>query len=77
MGWWVVVQLVVAVALAVVSYALTPKPKKQKPPATQDMDEPTAEAGRPIPVVFGTVNITSPNVLYYTDKNKRSYEVKA
>jgi len=77
MPWWWLIQLVVAVALAVIAYALAPKPKKQKPPATKDLDNPTADAGRPIPVVFGSINVTGPNVLWYGDKGKREYEVKA
>lgn len=76
MPFWWLIQLVVAVALAVISYALAPKPKKQKPPATRDLDDPTAEAGRPIPVVFGTINVKSGNILYFTDKGKREYEVR-
>ena len=75
MPWWWVIQLVVAVALAVISYALAPKPKKQQPPATKDLDDPTADAGRPIPVVFGSIYVTGPNVIWFGDKGKREYEV--
>ncbi len=77
MPWWWLIQLVIAIALAVISYALAPKPKKQKPPASQDQEDPTSEAGRPIPVVFGTMNVTGVNVLYFADKGKREYLVKA
>ena len=77
MPWWWLIQLVVAVALAVIAYALTPKPKKGKPAATKDLDNPTAEAGRPIPVVFGSINVKGVNVLWYGDKGKKEYEVKA
>lgn len=76
MPFWFLVQLVVAVALAVIAYALAPKPKKQKPAATRDLDDPTAEAGRPIPVVFGTINVKGSNILYFSDKGKREYEVR-
>lgn len=58
-------------ALLVVSYfistALAPKPPKPKPAALEDFDIPVAEQGRPVPVVFGTVLITGPNVLWYGD----------
>ena len=76
MPFWFLIQLVVAVALAVIAYALAPKPKKQKPPATRDLDDPTSEAGRPIPVVFGTINVKGNNILFFTDKGKVEYEVR-
>jgi len=77
MPWWWLIQLVVAVALAVIAYALAPKPKKVKPAATKDLDNPTADAGRPIPVVFGSINVSGVNVLWFGDKHKREYEVNA
>lgn len=66
-------QLIVAIVMLVVSYLLTPKPKTQRPTFTmQDGDTPTAEAGKPLPVVFGTVTVKSLNVLWYGEKG--SYE---
>lgn len=65
MGYWV--YLAVLVVAAIVSYALAPKPPTPKPPALEDFDIPTAEQGRPIPVVFGTVTVTGPNVVWYGD----------
>jgi uncharacterized protein YbaP (TraB family) len=75
MAFWF--QLLIGLALAVVSYLLAPKPKKHKPEAAQEMDEPTAEAGKPIPVVFGTISVKSPNVLHFSDKSQNTYKVKA
>lgn len=71
------IQLVVAVVLAIVSYALAPRPKRSKPPATTDLQDPVAEAGKPIQVVFGTINVKGPNILHTTDKRYRTYEVDA
>ncbi|WP_288959812.1 hypothetical protein [uncultured Sulfitobacter sp.] len=71
------VQLAIAVVLAVLSYVLTPKPKRVKPEAAKDLEDPTAEAGRPIPVVFGTVTVTGPNILWYGEKSTKTYEVDA
>lgn len=51
------------------SVALAPKAPQPKPAALEDFDVPVAEAGRPIPVVFGTVTLTGPNVLWYGDPN--------
>ena len=70
------IQLVVALVLAVISYMLAPKPKQPTPAAASDMDDPTAEAGIPIPVVFGTVTIKSPNCLYFGDKRINTYKVE-
>ena len=60
--------LVIALAITVVAYILMPKPKTPPPPAVTDMDNPTAEAGRPIPVVFGTLTVKGTNILWYGDK---------
>ena len=69
------VLLAIAVALLVISYALMPKPKQPKP-QTQDMDSPTAEAGREVPVIFGTITVKATNILDFTDKSIKTYEVK-
>lgn len=68
--------LFVSVALSIVSYLLQPKPKKAQPERTKDLETPTADRGRPIPVVFGTVNITGANVIYHTARGKERYEVE-
>lgn len=53
---------------AAISWALAPKPPPGTPPATLDQfDAPTAAEGKPIPVVFGTVLIKAPNVVWYGD----------
>lgn len=62
-----VFQLALLVISYFVSAALAPKPPKPKPAALEDFDIPVAEQGRPVPVVFGTVLITGPNVLWYGD----------
>lgn len=59
--------IAILVVAALVATALAPKPPQPKPPSLQDFDVPVAEVGRPIPVVFGTVLITGPNVLWYGD----------
>lgn len=66
MAWvWFAVYLTVAV----VAYAMVPKPKTQtQPPAgLGDFKVPTAEEGREIPVLFGTRDIDAPNVVWYGD----------
>lgn len=68
-------QFIAALVMLVVSYIITPKPKKQKPPAAQDMEDPKAEAGKPIKVVFGTMTVKGGNILWYGDKSKDEVDV--
>ncbi len=77
MVWNFVVNLLIAVALNVVAYLISPKTKTPKPAAASDPEAPTSEAGRPIPWVFGEMFIRSPNVLGQFDKTTRQYQVKA
>lgn len=62
--WWYVSVFIVAL---VVSYAMTPKPQSQPPAGLGDIKAPTAEEGREIPVLFGTRDLESPNVVWYGD----------
>lgn len=62
------VQLAIGVGLQVLGYLLMPKPKQEKPPSVDDLQEPTAEAGRPIPKVFGSVTLKGLNILWFGDK---------
>lgn len=64
MGW---VWLAVFVVALVVSYAAMPKPQSSPPAGLGDFKVPTAEEGREIPVLFGTRDVTSPNVVWYGD----------
>lgn len=76
---WIIPYLIyflIAVVVAVAAYMLAPKPKQPNTPAS-DLNAPTVSAGRPIPVVFGTLTVKSPNVLWYGDKFVREYKVKA
>ncbi|HLV16937.1 MAG TPA: hypothetical protein VKY70_05685 [Pseudomonas sp.] len=61
------ISLAVSVALSLIAYALMPRPKRTTPDMARDMEMPTSEAGRPIPVVFGEGTVKSPNCLWYGD----------
>jgi predicted phage tail protein len=74
-AWFV--WLLVAIAFQVVAFLLAPKPKKQQPPETKDLDNPVAERGKPVPVVFGTLTVKGLNVLWYGDKQFVKYKVTA
>jgi hypothetical protein len=59
------IQVAIMVAL---SLLLAPKPKQPKKPlpiGLEQFDIPTAEEGRPIPVLFGKRYIQAPNVVWY------------
>lgn len=71
--WGYVIVLIISV---VVSYALAPKPPQPPKPSLEDFDFPTAEEGRPIPVVFGTAWISGPNILWYGDLDTEAIRVK-
>lgn len=61
------VQIVVALVMMVLAYALQPKPPSPSPAGLADVQAPTAEIGIPIPWIFGTVKLLAPNVLWYGD----------
>lgn len=64
MAW---VYAIVFVVALVASYAMMPKPQNAKPAGLADIQAPTAEDGREIPVLFGTRDINGPNVVWYGD----------
>lgn len=64
MGW---IQLIILIVVAILAYAMAPKPPIPKPPSLADFDVPTAEEGRPIPWIFGEGWLTGYNVLWYGD----------
>ena len=67
-------QLAIAIVVAVISYALQPRPKMPVPAAATEMDNPTASAGTPLPVVFGTMTVKSANFLGYWAKEVHEYD---
>lgn len=75
MVWWYVVVFIVALAL---SYAMAPRPSEPIPPSVREASNiPTAEAGRPIPVVFGTYVVKAPNIVWYGDLYYRPIKKKS
>ena len=63
MGW----DIVLWVVFTALSALLAPKPKAPKPAALDEFDVPTAENGRPVPVIFGTAWVKSANTIWYGD----------
>jgi hypothetical protein len=64
MPWFI--WLIIGVALDVLAALLMPKPKKPPIPAPVT---PQVTAGDPVPVIFGSITIKDPNVLWYGDAN--------
>lgn len=61
-------QLLLGVALNIVAYLLAPKPPQQQPAEVKDLDDPVAEAGKPLPVVFGSIRVQGLNIMWFGDK---------
>lgn len=74
MAWWVA--LLIGLALNIIAYLIMPKPKQPKPPAAKDLEDPTAESGRPMPVVFGTITVKGSNIVWFGEKSLHEYEKK-
>lgn len=75
MAPWLVA-LIVSAVLNVAAIIIMPKPKAPKPAAAEQAKAPTASAGKPIPVVFGTMTVTETNVLWYGQSSVREFEIK-
>jgi hypothetical protein len=63
-AWIWIVLFVLAAAAA---YFLMPRPDGPKPASAENFDFATAQEGRSIPVVFGTVRLNDPNVVWFGD----------
>ena len=72
----IIVQFLIALAINVVAHLITPKPRGPQAADAPKLEDPTAEAGRPVGIVFGTVIRKSPNTLWFGDKSTDSYQIK-
>lgn len=73
MAWvWVVVWVVALV----VAFSMIPKQQGVQPAGFSDIQAPTAEEGREIPVLFGTRDINGPNVVWYGDFSTQAVKKK-
>jgi len=71
-----VIQILIAIAISVAAQLILPKPKGPKTESAKDLENPVAEAGKPMPRVWGTLTVKGINLLWYGDKNVREFEVK-
>jgi hypothetical protein len=61
----ITIMLIMMIIASVLSMVLTPVPPPPRAASISDFKVPTAEAGRPVPVIFGTVMLKGPNVVWY------------
>ncbi len=69
-------QIVWMVALSILSALLAKKPEKPKKATLSDVNIPTATANKPIPVIFGTIWLKDPNVVWYGDLGTKAIKKK-
>ncbi len=74
MNFWV--QLILLVVSYFVSAALAPKPPQPKAAALEEFDIPLAEEGREIAVIFGTVIVKSPTLMWFGDLQTKPIKSK-
>jgi hypothetical protein len=80
--FWLVAVAIVAVVGLVLSMVLGAKKTGEKPKAFEDFDFPRSKEGDPVPRVYGTVLIKSPNTIHalnfstshFTQKGARGYK---
>lgn len=76
MVWWnIAYAFVMMIASYAISYYTTRKMQKGQQAQVGEMDIPTAEAGKTVPVVFGTILVKSSNVIDYFDP--KTSEIKS
>ena len=64
MAWLSAILFVVGLVL---SFSLQPKPEVRPPAGLDEVQAPTAEVGREIPVLFGRRILEGPNVVWFGD----------
>lgn len=68
MPFLIILAIILAAASLVLGVVMRPKVRDTSEPATlKDFNAPTTSENRPIPVVWGTVKLTGPNVTWYGD----------
>jgi hypothetical protein len=66
---------IIAISL-IFAYVFAPKTESKKPAGLGDINVPTAEVGRKIPVLFGTRKLFGPNVVWYGDLTTKALTQK-
>jgi len=77
MPFWMIALMIASVAATTVLSGLLQKLPKAKASSMGEMQAPTAEEGRNIPVIFGTCLLRAPNVVWYGDFGTQAIKVSA
>lgn len=63
---WTLILYIIVIILAIYFYVTAESPTQTTKTLT-DIEGPTAEEGRAVPVIFGTCLLKSPNMVWYGD----------
>lgn len=66
--------IILGLALLIIGYLIMPKQKQKT--EISELEAPTADAGKPWPVMFGEVTIKSGNYLWWGDKGNAQRSVR-
>lgn len=69
--------VILAISLIATAVALQVRPPEQKPASFEDINLPTADEGRPIPVVYGTYLVQAPNVVWWGNPSTEPVRTKS
>lgn len=72
-----IIQIVIMLVSSYVAWALAPKPPAPKSSTLDDFDVPKAEEGTPIGVVFGSVIIKAPTLVWWGDLSTEKIKTKS
>lgn len=64
---WILLAVLVAVTFAAILLAPKPKMESARASSLEDVQYPRAKEGDPVPIIFGTVRLRSPNTIWYGD----------
>ena len=70
-------QYIFYAVIALYIFTRIPKPESAPRPGINEINVPTADPSRDIPVIFGTVDIYAPNCVWYGDFKTVAIQEKA
>ena len=71
-------QFFIGLGIALIAtFAIRPKPQNVRPSGINEIEVPTAEEGREIPVLFGSRDISGANVVWYGDLRTTPIKTKS
>lgn len=69
------IQLIVSLVLIAAAYLLMPRPKSSAD-EPGDFEGPSSSESKPMPVVFGTLEVDAPSCLWFGDSSNETKSVK-